>query len=227
VAGILGSLDEKIENNRRLIRTTEALARTLFKKHIVSNEESEGWENGKISDLVNIYSGYAFKRTDFDDDGKYGLVTIKNVQDGNFVQECTDHLATLPKNMPDYIHLKTGDILLSLTGNVGRTCLVVGDDLLLNQRVAKLEGKNGNAFVYFLMRSDEMRNLMQEMAHGTAQLNLSPVELKNKELKLPPAAVLQTFNAAVEPLFVEIGFLTRENQTLAALRDKLLRRLIK
>jgi type I restriction enzyme S subunit len=43
VAGILDSLDEKIENNLRLINILETLARALFKKHITNNPKNKDW----------------------------------------------------------------------------------------------------------------------------------------------------------------------------------------
>ena len=139
IASILGSLDEKIELNRRMNETLEQLGQALFRHYFVDNPEVNSWESGEVSNVIRIYSGFAFKSKDFDIDGKYGLVTIKNVQDGCFIKDCTDHLSEpLPDRIPEYVHLKSGDIILSLTGNVGRVCIVVGRDYLLNQRVAKL-----------------------------------------------------------------------------------------
>ena len=227
VSGILGNLDEKIELNRAQIQTLESLASAFFQKTFIQNPEAENWETGAISNLVNIYSGYAFKRVDFDDSGRYGLVTIKNVQDSGFVAECTDRLLSIPSNMPDYIKISTGDILLSLTGNVGRVCIALGENLLLNQRVAKIEGKSNNAVAYFMFKEDNLKNLMQEMAHGTAQLNLSPVELKNREYILPPLKIVEGFGSIGESLYEQIIVLLQENQTLAKTRDSLLTKLIK
>ena len=61
--------------------------------------------------------------------------TIKNVQDGYFVPNTTDTLVGLPQKVKKEQVLETGDIILSLTGNVGRVCLVYGDNYLLNQRM--------------------------------------------------------------------------------------------
>ena len=146
IANILGSLDEKIELNRHMNETLEQLGQALFRHYFVDNPEAKNWESGRVSDVVRIYSGFAFKSKDFDINGKYGLVTIKNVQDGSFIKDCTDHLSEpSPDKTPEYVHLKSGDIILSLTGNVGRVCIVVGRDYLLNQRVAKLVSDESQA----------------------------------------------------------------------------------
>ena len=172
IADILGSLDEKIELNRRMNETLEQLGQALFRHYFVDNPEAKNWESGRVSDVVRIYSGFAFKSKDFDVDGRYGLVTIKNVQDGSFIKDCTDHLSEpLPDKTPEHVHLKSGDIILSLTGNVGRVCAVVGRDYLLNQRVAKLVGDGSQAYTYFLFRSKIMKGRMVGISKGTAQKN--------------------------------------------------------
>lgn len=227
VADILGTIDEKIELNRQMNETLEQMGQALFRHYFVNNPGADAWADGLVSDLLAIYSGYAFKRIDFDPEGEYGLVTIKNVQDGNFLPECSDHLSKIPSNIPDYIFLNTGDILLSLTGNVGRVCVALGEKLLLNQRVAKLVGiGNKQSIAYFMFRQEEFKNKLISMSRGTAQLNLSPVETKGIKMKLPPQNILDQYCSQAEPLLEKLTANNVEIQTLTTLRDTLLPRLI-
>lgn len=228
IANILGTLDEKIELNRKMNETLEQMGQALFRHYFVDNPEAESWGDGQVSDLAAIYSGFAFKSKDFDPEGEYELVTIKNVQDGSFITQCTDHLSEpLPAKVPDYAHLGSGDIILSLTGNVGRVCLVVGEKYLLNQRVAKLEGSNGQqAYAYFMFRSSEMKDRMIGISRGTAQMNLSPVETKKLKIKIPPSELLEDFDQVADTLLNKIVSNNEEIQTLSTLRDTLLPRLI-
>ena len=227
IANILGSLDEKIELNRRMNKTLEQLGQALFRHYFVDNPEVKSWESGKVSDVVRIYSGFAFKSKDFDIDGKYGLVTIKNVQDGSFIKDCTDHLSEpLPNKTPEYVHLKSGDIILSLTGNVGRVCAVVGRDYLLNQRVAKLVSDESQAYVYFLFRSKTMKDRMVGISKGTAQKNLSPVETGKLKMKIPPTNIMSQFEESAMNLLNMIVSNNEQIQTLTSLRDSLLPKLI-
>jgi len=228
IAEILSTIDEKIILNRKMNDTLEIIGQALFRHCFVTNPDNENWENGTVSDLIDIYSGFAFKSKDFDPMGKYGLVTIKNVQDGSFIAQCTDHLADpLTSRVPSYIHLGSGDIILSLTGNVGRICLVIGDDYLLNQRVAKLEGKNKQqAYAYFLFRSTKLKNNLLGISRGTAQMNLSPVETKKLKIKLPPGDVTVDFNEKAKTILEKIISNNLEIQTLTAIRETLLPRLI-
>lgn len=227
IADVLGTIDEKIELNRKMNETLEQMGQALFRHYFIDNPESDNWKDGVIADLVHIYSGYAFKRTDFDSDGTYGLVTIKNVQDGSFISGCSDRLSELPPKIPEYIHLKTGDALLSLTGNVGRVCIVTGEDLLLNQRVAKIVGVDGrHSFAYFLFRQSDFKERLISMSRGTAQLNLSPVETKQIKTKLPPQDMFERFYDQAEPIFDTLTENYQQIQTLTTLRDTLLPRLI-
>ena len=227
IANTLGSLDEKIELNRRMNETLEQLGQALFRHYFVDNPEAKSWESGKVSNVARIYSGFAFKSKDFDINGKYGLVTIKNVQDGSFVKDCTDHLSEpLSNKTPEYVHLKSGDIILSLTGNVGRVCIVVGRDYLLNQRVAKLVSDESQAYVYFLFRSKIMKGRMVGISKGTAQKNLSPIETGKLKIKIPPTNIMSQFEEIAINLLNTIVSNNEQSQTLTSLRDSLLPKLI-
>lgn len=140
IATVLSSLDEKIDLLHRQNKTLEGLAEVVFRAWFVEGAE-DGWEIGTVNTLIEIQSGFAFKSGDFVENGDYKLITIKNVQDGFLDLTKTDNLKEIPNRMPSYCLLKEADILLSLTGNVGRCCLVTEGHLLLNQRVAKLNPK--------------------------------------------------------------------------------------
>jgi len=227
IADILSSLDEKIELNRRMNETLEQLGQALFCHYFVDTPEVDSWENGEVSDIVHVYSGFAFKSKDFDIDGRYGLVTIKNVQDGSFIKDCTDHLSEpLPNKTPEHVHLKSGDIVLSLTGNVGRVCAVVGRDYLLNQRVAKLASDESQAYVYFLFRSRTMKDRMVGISKGTAQKNLSPIETGKLKIKIPPTNIMSQFEENAIELLNMIVSNNEQTQTLTSVRDMLLPKLI-
>ncbi len=191
-------------------------------------EIPEGWEVGKIKDLIDILPGFAFSSADFSKEGQYKLVTIKNVQDRYFNPKTKDNLKKLPKKMPDYCILESGDILISLTGNVGRICLANGKDYLLNQRVAKLRPKNENdhAFTYLLFLQDSIFSLIQNTASGTAQQNLSPIQLKEINIIIADRKILDKFGTVANKLIKKIKNNISQIQTLSALRDSLLPKLM-
>ncbi len=243
VVAILSSLDNKIRLNRRINDNLEEQAKALFKSWFVDFEPfkggkfvdsklgpiPEGWSIGKVNDVVQILSGFAFKSETFVQSGPYRLITIKGVQDGYLDISGASYISKVPLKMPAYCNLEIGDILLSLTGNVGRVCIVDRPNLLLNQRVAKLQprrDKQDLLFVYILFRQDTFKNHLLQIARGTAQLNLSPVETREISIILPPANVLLEFSKIGQYLFDKIALSNQETLRLSALRDTFLPKLM-
>ena len=234
IATILSSLDDKIENNNRINRNLEAQAQAHFKSWFVDFEPwggtmPEDWREGVIADLVTLLNGFAFKSSDFVENGQYKLITIKGVQDGKMTIDGADCLDMLPNKMPQWCQLQKGDILLSLTGNVGRCCLVDMDNCLLNQRVAKLQPKAeyNRLFVYSLFRQESMKARMIGISRGTAQMNLSPVETGKLSIIIPSEEVLQKFGERYNSIIATLLNNIEESARLAALRDTLLPKLMK
>lgn len=227
ISEILKALHDKIALLHRQNKTLEQLAETLFRQWFVEEAE-ECWEIGNVNDLVKIQSGFAFKSSDFSDDGIYRIITIKNVQDGFLDSSKSDFLNSIPRNMPEHCSLRIGDILLSLTGNVGRCCLVDNNNLLLNQRVAKLKQLNERdwAFTYIMFRQTSMRKTLEELAKGTAQANLSPIEMGSLDIQIPPANKLEHFSNEATPLIKKVLNNKIQIRTLTKLRDTLLPKLM-
>ena len=170
-------------------------------------------------------SGYAFKSGDFVEGGKYKVVTIKNVQDGSFDGENVNTITEIPSKMPSHCVLNDGDILLSLTGNVGRICLVNGENYLLNQRVAKLDSKYP-AYAYCLFRNKDMFDIMNNLANGAAQQNLSPIRTENVRILIPSDVFIGKFENVVSPMIAKILLLNKANCNLKQARDRLLPKLM-
>lgn len=227
IACVLSSLDDKIDLSHRQNKTLDDMAEALWRKMFVE-EAHETWEMAAVKDLINILPGFAFKSSDFVDDGRYRLITIKSVQDGYLDLSRTDYIDVIPERTPDYCLLQSGDILLSLTGNVGRCCLVNEENLLLNQRVAKLQARNIRdwAFTYIMFRQASMRSVLEELAKGTAQANLSPLETANYEIQNPPDDLLEKYSEEATPLIEKILNNFNQIRALSRLRDTLIPKLM-
>lgn len=227
IAAVLSSLDDKIDLLHRQNQTLEAMAQTLFRQWFIE-EAREDWETKKINDLVEIQSGFAFKSSSFTDDGTYKLITIKAVQDGYLDIKNADAIDVIANKVPSYCVLEENDILLSLTGNVGRCCLVDRNNLLLNQRVAKLKPINSSnwAFTYILFRQAAMKQNLEDLSKGSAQANLSPIETGLIEIAIPKENVFIKFSDVVTPSMSKVMANKKQIQTLTQLRDTLLPKLM-
>lgn len=233
IAGILSALDDKIDLNRRINANLEAQAMALYKHWFVDFEPWNGvmphdWREGCIADIVELLNGFAFKSSDFDENGHYRLITIKGVQDGKMSTEGADKLSTIPPQMPEWCLLQKGDILLSLTGNVGRCCLVDENNCLLNQRVAKIRPKNdyNKLFSYIMFRQNEMKARLISIARGTAQMNLSPIGTGKQPILVPPEVVLKDFGGKYNHIIDSILLNIEESSCLTSLRNTLLPKLM-
>lgn len=242
IVSILSSLDRKIELNNKINADLEEMAQAIFKNWFVDFEPfkdgkfvdselgmiPEGWKVGTIGDIVEFQNGFAFSSKDFSENGEYKIITIKSVQDGCLVTEGSSKVTEYPTKMPAYCKLQSGDILLSLTGNVGRCCLVTETNLLLNQRVAKIKAKEcyDNSFSYALFRLKETKELLISISRGTAQANLSPVEASKLPMVIPSEDARKKFSMISGSIMDKITSIHIENRTLSTLRDTLLPRLM-
>lgn len=71
-----------------------------------------------------------------------------------------------------------------------------------------------------------MKLTLEDMAKGTAQANLSPIDTGNMELSIPPKEILESFNTACNPLIEKFLFNRKQIRTLEKLRDTLLPKLM-
>jgi len=247
IGELLFKLDEKIYLNTKINAELENLAKTIYdywfvqfdfpnkdrKPYKSSGGEMEydeifkreipvGWEIKTIKDFCLIKSGYAFDSDYYSEKG-YKLITIKNVQNCYINPKVDNYVEFIPKNIPEYCLLKQGDILMSLTGNIGRVALMYEENCLLNQRVAVLlpTSKNLNAYCYYLFQSDYVKEKMLNIAGGSSQDNLSPIDTENFLIPFN-YELAEKYNEIALPIMQQIVSLNAENLELAALRDFLL-----
>lgn len=248
LSNILYNIDSKIMLNTKICSELEAMAKTLYDYWFVQfdfpdengkpyrtsggemvwNEQlkreiPKGWEVKNISDICEIISGYPFQSSTYSKTGKYRLITIKNVQDSGIDLNVDNYIKALPENLPSYCILSPGDILMSLTGNVGRVGLMYADDCLLNQRVALIKPKHSylNVFLYFLFKSNRLKMLMENISTGTSQKNLSPVDTGNLVIPFNTETV-KLFCDKLESIVTKIVSAEKEKVELTKLRDWLL-----
>lgn len=140
----------------------------------------------RLGDICEIINGYAFKSEKYISSG-IRVIRIANVQKG-YIEDITP--AFYPIDTPDIekYMLCEDDLLVSLTGNVGRVALLKKEFLpaALNQRVACLRLKEGvpydKSFLYCFLNSDYFENKCIQYAKGVAQKNMSTEWLKEYEI---------------------------------------------
>ena len=100
---------------------------------------NHGWEKKRLGDVCSILNGFAFKSREYVSSG-IRIIRIANVQDGYISDELPQFYPDESISMFEKYLLHENDLLISLTGNVGRVALLPSAMLpaALNQRVACL-----------------------------------------------------------------------------------------
>jgi type I restriction enzyme S subunit len=135
-----------------------------------------------LSNIATLKNGYAFQSGKYNALGKWKILTITNVSGERYINdEDYNCIINLPNDIQDHQVLKEGDILISLTGNVGRVSLCKDGDYLLNQRVGLLQlAKNVNQeFLYQILSSQRFENSMIACGQGAAQMNIGKGDVES------------------------------------------------
>ena len=172
----------------------------------------------KLKDACKILNGFAFKSGKYVDSG-IRIIRIANVQKGYVEDERPVFYPNSEESsIRDYM-LEEDDLLLSLTGNVGRVALLDKRWLpaALNQRVACLRIKDDRIikdYLYFALLSDKFENDCTESSKGIAQKNMSTEWLKDYEIPLPSGQKQREIISSLKQLSMIIKNKTEQIQQL-------------
>lgn len=142
----------------------------------------------RLGDVCNIINGYAFRSEQYVDEG-IRIIRIANVQKG-YIEDSSPVFYSYDSKDAQKYTLEENDILMSLTGNVGRVAKLSKEFLpaALNQRVACLRIKDGvkldKAYLFNLLNSDYFEQQCIAASKGVAQKNMSTEWLKEYEIPM-------------------------------------------
>ena len=144
-------------------------------------------ERIRLGDACDILNGFAFKSDKYVENG-IRIIRIANVQKGYIEENAPAIYPNDSVGLEKYM-LEEGDLLMSLTGNVGRVALLQKELLpaALNQRVACLRLKTDRitkGFLFHILNSDFFEQQCVQASNGVAQKNISTEWLKDYEIPL-------------------------------------------
>ena len=202
IAEALSDADALIESLEQLLTKKRQIKTGVMQELLTGRKRLPGfsgeWEVKRLGEIAELKNGYAFKSITYTTLGNFNVITISNVQDGYMdVSEC-NKIDVLPCDLQPYHRLGIGDVLISMTGNVGRVCRVNTPDCVLNQRVGKLVPSNVDApFLFLLLCQRRFLTAMAGKAKGGAQGNLSVSDITEFMLRLPPNKTEQSAIATI------------------------------
>ena len=248
IAATLSSLDEKIENNRKINQCLEQMAQAIFKSWFVDFEPWGGvmpndWREGTFTEVISTTLGGDWGKDALSGNNTQEVYCIRgaDIPDVNVGNKGKMPIRfILPKNYSAK-RLGVGDIVIEISGgsptqSTGR-CALITQSLLdrydrgmvcTNFCRAVKPFKGYSSFVYFYWKYLYDQNVMFSYENGTTGIkNLDISSFLEKELViLPPADVVSQFAEAVGTFINTIYANGLENEVLATTRDALLPRLM-
>jgi len=249
VVQMLVSVDNKIEANRKINKTLEEIARTIFKHWFIDfefpNENGEpykssggemidsplgpipkGWSTSKFSDAISVNPSRNLKKG-----VRAKKVRMTDVEPWkSYVSSYTEEIY---KSDPKF---QNGDVLLArITPSLenGKTAFVSflkdgevaygsTEFIVFAPRVIK-----SSAYIYCLVRSDSFRDYAIGSMNGSSGRQRVPNDcLDALEIALPTHNLINEFEIVAKTLFSKIDCKGKENVLLSELRDTLLPKLM-
>jgi type I restriction enzyme S subunit len=179
----------------------------------------------EIGTGAKVFSGFAFKSQDLDDEDGIPVVKIGNIHD----REVTlDNSQFFPEKLIDEklskFFLEDRDVLIAMTGqgSVGRVGQIrlSGKKALLNQRVGKfiVDGKNlDRDYLYFVISSPRYETILFDAGSGSGQPNLSPSQILSVEIPMPKIEMQKKISRILRSLNDKIYLNKQMNKTLEAI----------
>jgi len=223
IACILGALDDKIELNRRMNETLEAMAQAIFKKWFIEPTKNgklpEGWREGTINQEFNLIMGQSPPGETYNEKG-IGTPFFQGRADFGFRYPEWRVFCTAPTRFAE-----AGDTLVSVRAPVG-SINMARERCAIGRGVSAIRHKSGSrSFTYYFMRS--LKSVFARFeAEGTVFGSITKSDFHKIEFIGPPTTLVQNFEAHVFPIDQRIENNEMQSRTLAALRDTLLPKLI-
>ena len=252
IAAVLGALDDKIELNRRMNATLEAMARALFQSWFVDFDPVRAKLDGRKP--IGLDETTAALFPEHLEDSPLGhipkgwtagtLIEGFNLtmgqsppgdtynENGNglpFYQGRTDFGFRFPTRRiyctAPTRHARPGDTLVSVRAPVGDINMA-NEECCIGRGVAAVRHKSGaTSFTYH-----SMANLYPDFAcfeaEGTVFGSINKDSFEKLRFVIPPTKIVAAYESQAGPLDEQIRTLENQSRTLATLRDTLLPKLL-
>ena len=252
IAQILGTLDDKIELNRRMNATLEAMARALFQSWFVDFDPVRAKLDGRqptgldaataalfpdhfqVAPLGHIPQGWEVSSIYEVASVIYGAPFASSLFNAEKLGKPLIRIRDLPNESPAVftteVHpkgylLKAGDIAVGMDGEF-RAYLWAGVESWLNQRVCVFAPKP--SFSAAFVRNSIIAPLAEVEATETATtvIHLGKNDIERFKVIVPEAPVIEAFTKVCQPWYDQIVANKQQSRTLAILRDTLLPKLL-
>lgn len=205
IAKLLTQAENLIKQRKESIELLDDFLKSTFLK--MFGDPTIGDTLTPLGIGLKLNGGAAFKSSDFKDFG-IPAVKIGTINKGFFDISTFSYLPDSFKKIYSKYLIYPGDLLLSLTGTVGKddygnTCFATNSHkyYLLNQRVAKIivDNKYFNInYIDYLFKFPTFKLLLLKSNRGVRQANLSNSDIYNIKINYPTLNLQNQFATIVE-----------------------------
>ena len=204
ITDFLSLIDQRIDTQSKIIEDLE-LFKNMISYKILYDDKTVCYK--PLSSFSELKNGYAFKSTTYSSKGDYQIVTIANVSGDRYIDlTSSNKILNIPNDIQSHQILKINDILISLTGNVGRVSYCNRLNCLLNQRVGLLSIKNKDLIEYIFqcIHNKIFEKTMISRGQGVAQLNIGKNDVESFEIPVYSQDRMNTISEVLKSIDFKI-----------------------
>ena len=225
ILGILGAIDDKIENNRRINTNLELQAQALYKQWFVDNRNDD-WEEIKLGDIIEIskksITPSQFENTIFE---HYSLPAYDDGKQPTFDRGQDIKSSKFVINNGMFLFSKLNPYIKRIWfPNIGTEHAICSTEFIpyKPKRVDML------GLCYSIVNSEHFYDYVLSLTNGStgSHQRFHPVDTLEYPLCIPSEKYIEKFESLVMPMYKEIALNRKENCRLATLRDTLLPKLM-
>jgi type I restriction enzyme, S subunit len=253
IAHILGTLDDKIDLNRRMNQTLEAMARALFKSWFIDFDPvhentktpgkhplfpngfqdsplgriAKGWEVCKLGDLCSTQYGFTASATPEPIGPKF--LRVMDINKHDWIEWGDVPHCSIPEEGKVRYALGVGDLVVARMADPGKSAIVEEPvDAVFASYLVRLKARSlAHAyFVYGFLKSQAYAEYSEGAMSGSVQANMNARVIVDAQLAVPHDTAIEAYLPRILPLRRQLAANNRENSLLAALRDSLLPKLL-
>ncbi|MFC0298929.1 restriction endonuclease subunit S, partial [Geobacillus jurassicus] len=215
-----GQLGTNDPSEKSILETSDDLSeKDVIPKEQWPYEVPGNWVWVKFGVVAKLFNGYAFKSTDYSDEG----IPIIRISDLNGMETTPETAVRVPRELYNEKFLvRKGDLLIAMSGaTTGKIGIYNSDEIAMqNQRVGNIKTINDNILYaayrnYFVISSSTE---ISKLAYGGAQPNISGALIESLPFPLPP---LNEQKRIAEKLDNLLEKLENEKQLVLAVEEKL------
>lgn len=227
IAGVLSSLDDKIDLLHRQNETLEALAQTLFRQWFVEEAEDD-WEEISLFEAIDLLGGGTPKTSEerywnggipwlSGSDISTNHKSFVNSSIKTISQEGLDHSST--KLLPKF------STVITARGTVGKYC-ILAEPMAFSQTNYGIKPKFENCFFFTYLLIDHSVTELMSAAYGSVFDTITTRTFQEFHINIPTDYEIMMFEEQVWPYFQKMKINQNQIHTLEKLRDTLLPKLM-